>query len=199
MDPITSQLIKWSGRSWWQCEYSNGDSLSEWDTLTGKILQPIRKGGKTSRWEEISKDKMIRLRLFCPNGQFGQLESKDGRKFFQLKVGGYIVGQGQYCDAHIIGVVLNDAGECNCFAWEKEKLEPQEYLVNAANAKKFKSDTNKYFKIDIKDAGMNNGNCWVKTWTQLRPNQLHAFTDNIFNMQYEQLGNLDLDVQRISI
>lgn len=198
MDPITRQLIKWSGRSWWQCEYSNGNILSEWDTLTGKILTPIKKGGSTSRWEEIPKENMLRLRLFCPNGQLGQVESKEGRKFFQLKIGGFMVGEGQYCDAHIIGVVINDKGDCNGWAWEKEKFTVKTRLTNKLNADLIKK-SNKFYKVQVEDAGMNNGNCWVTTHDLIRPNRLHGFLDNVYNMKYENLGNLNLDVQRLKI
>jgi hypothetical protein len=69
---------------------------------------------------------MIGLRLLCPNGVTGELEAPEGHKFFQLKAGGINIGPGggQYCDAHIIGVVIDSSGKCLCRAWElrKERL-----------------------------------------------------------------------------
>ena len=127
MNPVIVALIRASGRSWWQCRYSSGKVLSEWDTLTGKMLFPSG-NGKSSRWEDIPKDGMVGLRLLCPNGMAGELEAPEGHKFFQLKAGGMDVsfmgkgGTKRYCDAHIIGVVTDSNGNCLCRAWEtKEK------------------------------------------------------------------------------
>ena len=126
MNPVIATLIRASGRSWWQCRYSSGKVLSEWNTLTGKILLPSG-NGKSSRWEDIPKDGMIGLRLLCPNGIAGELEAPEGHKFFQLKAGGIdiaFMGKGgtkRYCDAHIIGVVTNANGNCLCRAWETEE------------------------------------------------------------------------------
>jgi hypothetical protein len=127
MNRIIAAMIMSSGRSWWQARYSNGKILSEWETLTDKVRFPIGAGG-SSRWEEVPKDKMIGLRLLCPNGMAGDLESPEGHKFFQLKSGGLMVGVGggHYIDAHIIGVVRNAKGDCLCRAWdyrEKKLLE----------------------------------------------------------------------------
>jgi hypothetical protein len=87
----------------------------------------------------------------------GELEAPEGHKFFQLKVGRLDVGFGpgaktrRYCDAHIIGVVLNSEGDCLCRAWEtKEK-------------------------------------------------RLIEFRDNVYNMKYQNIGKLSLDVQQLKI
>jgi len=156
MNPIIATMIRGSGRSWWQCRYSTGKILSEWDTLTTKLLLPSS-NGKSSRWEDIPKDNMIGLRLLCPNAMAGELEAPEGHKFFQLKVGGFDVAFSpgaktrRYCDAHIIGVVKDSNGECFCRAWEmKEK-------------------------------------------------RLIKFYDNVFNMQYRNIGTLSTDVQGLKI
>jgi len=128
MNPLITAMIRRSGRSWWQARYSNGHVLSEWDTLTAKLLLPIS-NGKSSRWEEIEKGGMVGLRLLCPNGMAGELEAPEAHRFFQLKAGGITIGMGvggggnnRFCDAHIIGVVLDIEGSCLCRAWEnKEK------------------------------------------------------------------------------
>lgn len=120
MDDKIAAMIRASGRSWWQAHYSDGRVLSEWDTLQGKELRPAGNGA-SSRWEEVPKDKMVGLRLLCPNGMAGELEAPEGHKFFQLKSGGIQVGvpgSQHYIQAHIIGVVTDDKGNCRCRAWD---------------------------------------------------------------------------------
>jgi hypothetical protein len=197
MDTFAKMMVKTSNRSWWQVEYGNGKILSEWDTLTSLIH------GNTSRWEEINKDNIKKIRLLCPDGTGGQLENTGNGKVFQLKSGGFIVGHGQYCNAHIIGVVTDALGNCSCLSWEMEKTSTSHKLVNCRDAEGLrvenKKTPGKYFKIDIHDAGMKNGNCWIDIVTLVHPRRLVAFRDNVLNMQYENLGNLNLDVQRLSI
>jgi hypothetical protein len=139
MNPIIATLIRASGRSWWQCRYSNGRVLSEWHTLTSKLLLPSG-DGKSSRWEDVPKDGMIGLRLLCPNGMAGELEAPEGHKFFQLKVGGVDIGFGaaksrRYCDAHIIGVVTDSNGNCLCRAWEVREARLIEFYDNVFSMK----------------------------------------------------------------
>lgn len=143
MNPVIGALIRASGRSWWQCRYSSGKVLSEWDTLVGKVLLPSG-NGKSSRWEDIPKHGMIGLRLLCPNGMAGELEAPEGHKFFQLKAGGVVVAIGSsghvkpashYCDAQIIGVVLNSEGGCFCRAWEMKEKRLIEFRDNVYGMK----------------------------------------------------------------
>lgn len=135
MNPIISALIRRSGRSWWEARYSNGRTLAEWDTLTTKLLLPSN-NGKSSRWEDVPKDDMIGLRLLCPNGMAGELEAPEGHKFFQLKAGGIDVSFSpgsktrRYCDAHIIGVVIDSNGNCLCRAWETQEKRLIEFYDN---------------------------------------------------------------------
>lgn len=129
MDPSISAMIKASGRSWWEARYSDSRVVSEWDTITDEAKLPTG-AGKSSRWEEVPKEGMIGLRLLCPNGMAGELEAPEGHRFFQLKAGGMDVGIGftgavagvnRFCDAHIIGVVEDDKGNCLCRAWETKE------------------------------------------------------------------------------
>ncbi len=138
MNPVIAAMIRASGRSWWQARYSTGKVLSEWDTLTNKFHLPFKSNG-SSRWEDIPKANMVGLRLLCPNGMAGELEAPEGHKFFQLKVGGIAVSMGfvgdvkgvsRYCDAHIIGVVLNENGDCFCRAWEMKERRLIEFRDN---------------------------------------------------------------------
>jgi hypothetical protein len=131
MNPIIATLIKISGRSWWEARFSDGRTVSEWDTMTTKVLLPIN-NGSTSRWEDVPKDGMIGLRLLCPNGMAGELEAPEGHRFLQLKTGGMDIGPGggRYCDAHIIGVLLDHNGNCLCRAWEVKENKLIEFFDN---------------------------------------------------------------------
>ena len=140
MNAIIAAMIRSSGHSWWQARYSSGKVLSEWDTLTTKLLLPLS-NGKSSRWEDIPKDGMVRLRILCPNGMAGELEAPEGHKFIQLKVGGIDVALGaasktrRYCDAHIIGVVTDSNGNCYCRAWETKEKRLIEFKDNICDMK----------------------------------------------------------------
>ncbi|GAJ17834.1 unnamed protein product, partial [marine sediment metagenome] len=97
---------------------------------------------KSSRWEEVPKKGMIGLRLLCPNGMAGELEAPEGHRFFQLKIGGVGVGVGaggggvhRFCDAHIIGVVMDIKGNCFCRAWETKEKKLIEFRDNIHNMK----------------------------------------------------------------
>ena len=143
MNPLIADMIRCSGRSWWQARYSDGRVLSEWDTITDKVRLPTG-NGRSSRWEEAPKEGMVGLRLLCPNGMAGELEAPEGFRFFQLKAGGMDVGIGftggvagirRFCDAHIIGVVENDEGNCLCRAWEVQERRLIEFRDNIYNMK----------------------------------------------------------------
>ena len=143
MNPVIATMIRLSGHAWWQARYSSGKVLSEWDTLATRLLLPSG-NGKSSRWEEVTKKGMVGLRLLCPNGMAGELEAPEGHKFFQLKVGGALVSMGsggyakrlnRYCDAHIIGVVLNSEGDCFCRAWEIQEKRLIEFRDNIYHMK----------------------------------------------------------------
>jgi len=143
MNRLIAAMIRRSGRSWWQARFSSGKILNEWDTLTGRLRLPTG-NGKSSRWEETPKEGMVGLRLLCPNGMAGELEAPEGHRFFQLKAGGMDVGIGftggitgvkQFCDAHIIGVVEDDEGNCLCRAWETKERRLIEFRDNIHNMK----------------------------------------------------------------
>lgn len=141
MNPIIIAMIKHSKRSWWQVRYSDGKVINEWDTLTDKIRLPISRGN-SSRWEELNKEGMVGIRLLCPNGMAGELEANEGHRFFQLKAGGMDVGIGfigsignvkRFCDAHIIGIVEDDNGNCLCRAYETKERRLIEFYDNIHN------------------------------------------------------------------
>jgi hypothetical protein len=116
-DKILQMMVKRSKRSWWQDKYSDGKIRSEWDTMTTKLLLPMGES-RTSRWEEVPKDRMTNLRLLCPNGQIGELEAPEGHRFFQLKSGRRNALSQASQQAHIIGVVADLNGNCVCRSWD---------------------------------------------------------------------------------
>lgn len=197
MNPIIAQMIKHSHRSWWQARYSNGRVLSEWDTIFGLKLPLGTTGfqfGNTSRWEEVSKRGMIGLRLLCPNGMCGELEAREGHLFFQIKHGGVDIALGggaggRYTDAHIIGVALNDNGNCLCRAWEayerftSPEFEKAEALIgHLANEDDIARAKDSLASFHARGYGK-----WK--W------RLSEFEDNIYRMKYKNIGGLNLDVQ----
>lgn len=144
MNPVIAAMIRASGRSWWEARYSDGKTIGEWDTLGTKLALPLAHFGHLSKWEEVPKEKMIGLRLLCPNGWCAELEAPEGHRFFQLKAGGMDVGMGftggvtgvrRFCDAHIIGVVEDAEGNCLCRAWETKEKRLIEFRDNIYNMK----------------------------------------------------------------
>jgi hypothetical protein len=146
-------MCRMSKRSWWEAMYANGDTLAEWGTLTNTLLTPLGKGS-TSRWEDISKHQMVRVRLICPDGTCGELVSpwRDGGKFFQFKVAIRSIGREKsHTRAQVIGLVMNADGDAKCYAWETD------------------------------------------------PGILKSFDDNVFQMTYEHVGRLSLEVQGLKL
>lgn len=203
MNPLIAAMIRASGRSWWQCRYSDGKVLSEWDTFTGKSLS-----SGTSRWEEVPKKGMVGLRLLCPNGMAGELEAPEGHRFFQLKLGHYNVTltfggntkteSSRSVDSHIIGVVRDAEGNCLCRAWEYPIWEDEMWrrcwrchdLVNTEFCH-CGQDLRGIARVDRARLKIK------KVRKLLRPAQLIRFEDNINDMKYHNIGKLSLEVQGI--
>lgn len=115
-DRAVMRLVRLSGRSWWRATYRDGRTVSEYDTLVNTVLTPLGLG-RTSRWEEIPKAGMVALSLLCPDGQVARLEGHEHR-FFQLKEGIWRAGETHStCLRHVIGVVDEPSGGCQCWAW----------------------------------------------------------------------------------
>jgi hypothetical protein len=134
---IRAKLISLSGRSWWEAQYSNGKTVAEWDTLQSSILTPLG-DSSSSRWEEISKQNLVALRLLCPNGQAGELRTTGSFCLFQLKSGVFsLEGKGitsmQTCHYHIIGVILDTNGKCECRAWDYRNKKMLRFFDNITN------------------------------------------------------------------
>lgn len=210
MNQAIVMMIRASGRSWWQACYSDGKVLSEWDTFQGpeaKLKLPLGtvgfNFGNSSRWEEVSKNGMVALRLLCPNGMAGELEAPEGHRFFQIKHGGIDVpmsgghailsGLRRYTDAHIIGVIRNDEGDCVCRSWEfyarvtSPEFEKAELIINQlAN------------EDDIRKAKENLARFHAMGYGKWRW-RLIEFADNIHHMEYRHIGALFPDVQQMKV
>lgn len=116
--------VKTTGRSWWTAEYTDGKTISEWQTLKD-ITDP-----KSSRWEEVDRTNLRTLILLTPDRKAYRLRSGEDNKLFQFKLGVFHVGQGTVPDAHIIGVVINTDGDCECFAWEPQHKRTVQFRDN---------------------------------------------------------------------
>jgi hypothetical protein len=128
-----------SGRPWWQVRYRDGSIVSEWDSVEGPSRLPLRELGHSSRWEELRKTGLIAIRLLCPDGVAAELEASEDRKIFQFKVGGIAVGpeglpQG-WCDAYVIGAVLDADGNCLCRSWETRERQLVDFKDNVFDMK----------------------------------------------------------------
>jgi len=184
-------MIRASGRSWWQCRYSDGRVLSEWDTLISNLLHSQR----TSRWEEIDKKGMIGLRILCPNGIAGELEAPEGYRFIQLKHGGIDIGIGgagrRYVDAHIIGVITDTEGNCFCRAWEEKPANQYQLGIEAQllTLNSLPNPTTRQRASMANYRQILSGREW----------QLIEFTDNIYHMAYRKIGPLSLEVQGVKL
>ncbi len=125
-----ADLIRASGRSWWEARYSNGRVAQEWDVASaGAALAPQLV--ESARWDELERDGLVGLRLLCPDGSVAELASKHDYRLFQFKVGGIAAGsnsQLRWCSAHVIGAVVDASGLCVCRAWEtaEQRLLPFE-------------------------------------------------------------------------
>lgn len=111
--------LRATGRSWWQAKYSDGRELSEWQTLKD------RGNVESSRWQETPRKGMRALRLLCPNGEAGEVSATSDHKLFQLRQVAFIPGQGRGMQlAHLIGVIHDINGNCDCFVWEPPYMKP---------------------------------------------------------------------------
>lgn len=125
---IRGVMVMASGRSWWEALYSNGKTVAEWDTLQSKSLFTPLGNQSTSRWEEIDKKNLIALRLICPNGKIGEHRTTGSYCLFQFKSGVISIAAGVvgaklpkeelHCHYHVIGVITDINGGCDCYAWD---------------------------------------------------------------------------------
>lgn len=108
-----------SGRSWWVLHYRDDSYRYEWQEHVGgsQILMPNHNFSAISEWENTSKKNVIRAMLICPNGQIGGFNEPS--LLFQFKKGhASINADNIWCDAHILGNVTDENGECDLISYE---------------------------------------------------------------------------------
>ena len=119
--------VKTTGRSWWVAEYTDGKTVSEWQTLKDP------NDPKSSRWEEVERANLRTLILLTPDRKAYRLRAAEDDKLFQFKLGVFHVGLGTVPDAHLIGVVTSSMGDCECFAWEPREKRTVKFTDNVRN------------------------------------------------------------------
>lgn len=120
---LIERMVRSSGRSWWEVLLLGGRTLAEWKTARAARLPllPLRQLQERTRWEELDHDRIVAVRLLCPNGQVAEVQAARPRSLFQFKVGRAMAGPGgsqRVLDAHVVGVVLTEDGHCDCWAWD---------------------------------------------------------------------------------
>jgi hypothetical protein len=113
------QLVRASGQSWWEVKLLGGRTIGEWQTAEAHrdLEMPMDFLWARSRWEELPHGKIVAARLWCPDGMIGEVEAPGPYKIFQFKKG--LRGPGyERVDANVLGVLLDEDGNCDCWAWE---------------------------------------------------------------------------------
>lgn len=105
LDALESGIARANGRSYWQVRYRDGRVISEWGGID---------------WSEIPRSGLIEARLLCPNGETGVLgnpvDASD--RLFQFKVAVMSPSTDRETLAHVLGIVVDTAGNAKCLAWE---------------------------------------------------------------------------------
>jgi hypothetical protein len=111
--------IRLSGRSWWEVMYQGGRTIGEWQTagvLRGFEL-PLPGIQARTRWEDLDHSKIVAARLWCPNGQIGEVTASGPNRVFQFKVG-TATSAGRSLDQHVLGTLVDAEAGCECWEWE---------------------------------------------------------------------------------
>lgn len=115
---LNGAWLRATGRSWWQARYAGGREISEWQTLSDV------RNVESSRWQETPRRGMRALRILCPNGEIGEVSATSDNKLWQLRQVAFVPGMRSQQLAHLIGVVHNERGDADCFAWIPSYGEP---------------------------------------------------------------------------
>lgn len=212
-----------SGRPWWQARYIDGREIAEWETppdVVTKHARPLARLWRSSRWEEVSKRGLVGMRLLCPNGTAGEIETNNPEgRFIELKVGGRDIAllggvSRPFTIAHLIGGVADD-GTCEVYAYERYphplaldlatqrcvtcNLDPQ--TCSGRDVTVTRTDRiiehvpdpawpERVTRERVYDDELHFASTWVP---------LVHFTDNVYDMRYHRVGRLDLDVQGLHL
>ena len=109
------QLIRFSGRSWWEVMLVGGRTIGEWQT-TGGIELPIAHMQARSRWDQLDHSRIVAARLWCPDGSIGEVQATGAYRVFQFKAGHRTnTHPNTIVDAHVLGTL---DGEVGVQGWE---------------------------------------------------------------------------------
>jgi hypothetical protein len=176
-----------TGRSWWALRFTDGKIVHEWDedpgSPNGHADWPrLRKGGRQS------------LRLYCPNRQMVQLGDTGADltgKLFQLKIAIRTVAFGEgvppemlgnHVQAHLVGMIHETDGTAICYAWEPLPEPIPDGWPNMTQAQMENPVAFERWKREHDEWLRNAGGRLVGPWD-----------DNVYRMQYHQLGMLNAD------
>lgn len=116
--PLQTQ-IRLSRRSWWEVLFVGGQTLAEWQTAGGRIALPVAWLSPRSKWEDVDHSRVVAVRLWCPDGRVAEVRATGPNRVIQFKVGMMSL-MGRVTQAHVIGVLTDDEGGCDCWEWEPE-------------------------------------------------------------------------------
>lgn len=103
MDPVALRA-RVARRSYWRLRYTDGRIVAEWEV----------------DWSLAPASGRQALRLYAPNGKVAELGNTTDAtgRLFQLKSAIVTAGAGHGTTAHIIGIIDDNDGNCQCAAWE---------------------------------------------------------------------------------
>jgi len=110
--------VKLSKRSWWEVMFLGGATLGEWQTADVKrgFVLPLPWLQARTKWEDVDHSKVVAARLWCPNGEMAEVRSTGPNRVIQFKVGG-VSTAGPWIEGHVLGVLTDDQGGCDCWMW----------------------------------------------------------------------------------
>lgn len=114
-------LVRLSRRSWWEAKYLGGRTIGEWQTAgeAERLAFPRLRLQAKSNWQDLDHSRIVAARLWCPSGEIGEVEAPGPYRIFQFKSGfRSAAGDGSIIDSHTLGVVVDDAGGCQCWEWD---------------------------------------------------------------------------------
>jgi len=99
--------------------FFGGDTLGEWETAGHKLALPHPFLSPRSKWEDVNHAKVVAARLWCPNGQIGEVRATGPNRVIQFKVATAAPGV-RSVEAHVLGVLTDGEGGCQCYEWRPD-------------------------------------------------------------------------------
>lgn len=124
-----NEQVRLSKRSWWEVMFEGGDTLAEWETMGTRYAALLPWLQPRSRWEDLDHGRLVAARLWCPNGQVGEVQATGPYRIFQFKVARRSMA-GEDREAHVIGVVVDDDGNCEGYLWSEDRRQLGQFRSN---------------------------------------------------------------------